>query len=166
MFTLVGVITNTHGIKGGVKVYPYTYDVNRFNEYGSVYLGDEKEKVHIENVSFHKNLVILNFEEYNNINEVLKFKEYEIFIKSEDRKELEENQFYLGEILDIEVFDINNNYLGKVNEIIRGPKNDVYVIKNENITGLVPAVREFIKEVDTEKNKMTIDPIEGMFSED
>lgn len=165
MYTLVGAVANTHGIKGGLKIYPFTYDNNRFLEYEKVFIGEDKEEVHIKTVSFHKNLVILTFEEYDNINDVLKFKDKELFIKSEDKKELDEDSYYIGDILFAKVFDKNNNYLGTVTEIIQGAKNDVYVIKSEKKEGMVPAVKEFVKKVDLNNNRIIIDPIEGMFNE-
>lgn len=166
MYTIVGVITNSHGIKGGVKVYPYTFDNNRFKEYGEVYLGDEKEKVHIKNVSFQKNLVLLTFEEYDDINQILKFKDCDIFIKDEDRKELDNDNYYLGDILGSEVYDQNEEFLGNIVEILQGASNDVYVVKNKNIIGNIPAVKEFIKEVDTTNKIIRINKIEGLFNED
>ena len=166
MYTIVGVITNSHGIKGGVKVYPYTFDNNRFKEYGEVYLGDEKEKVHIKNVSFQKNLVLLTFEEYDDINQILKFKDCHIFIKDEDRKELDNDNYYLGDILGSEVYDQNEEFLGNIVEILQGASNDVYVVKNKNIIGNIPAVKEFIKEVDPTNKIIRINKIEGLFNED
>lgn len=166
MYTIVGVITNSHGIKGAVKVYPYTFDNNRFKEYGEVYLGDEKEKVHIKNVSYQKNLVLLTFEEYDDINQILKFKDCDIFIKDEDRKELDNDNYYLGDILGSEVYDQNEEFLGNIVEILQGASNDVYVVKNKNIIGNIPAVKEFIKEVDTTNKIIRINKIEGLFNED
>lgn len=163
MYTIVGVVTNTHGIKGALKVYPYTFDNNRFNEYGEVYIGEEKLLVHISEVSFYKNLVILNFKEFDNINQVLKYKEAEIYIKTENRKKLEKDNYYLADLLGCEVYDEDNNFYGHLDEVIQGASNDVYVIKNKSKLGYVPAVKEFIKEVDIDNKKIIIKPIEGMF---
>lgn len=95
----------------------------------------------------------------------MKFKEKDIFIKSEEKKELDEDSYYIGDILFSDVYDTDNNYLGTVAEIIQGAKNDVYVIKGENSEGMVPAVKEFVKEVDVKNKTIIVDPIEGMFNE-
>ena len=165
MYTLVGIITNSHGVKGGIKVFPYTYDKNRYKEYKKVYLGEEKEMVTIKSVSFQNNLVLLTFEEYNNINNILKFKNAEIFIKTEDRKVLEEGNYYLSDILGAKVYDLEENFLGEVVDIMQMSANDIYVIKNDNFVGNIPAVKEFIKEVDVENKTIHISPIKGMFDE-
>lgn len=166
MYTIVGVIINSHGIKGGVKVYPYTFDNNRFYEYVDLFIGDEKIPVHIKDVSFYKNLVILTFKEFDDINQILKFKDSDLYIKTKDRKALEDGNYYIGDILACKVYDESGNYLGEIREIIQGAANDVYVIKNKQITGNVPAVKEFIKEVDIVNKKIIIKPIEGLFNED
>lgn len=165
MYTLVGVITNTHGVRGNVKVFPYTFDVTRFEDYGRLFIGEDKELVNIKRVSYYKNLVILNFEEYSDINEVLKFKEKSLYIKSEDEAKLDEGNYYISDILGCEVYDESENYIGIITEINQGASNDVYVVKGEKLRGNIPAVKEFIKKVDTDAKRIIISPIEGMLNE-
>lgn len=165
MYIKVGSITNSHGIRGSVKVYPHTYDVERFNEYEKLFIGVEKIKVHIKEVSFYKNLVILTFEEFDDINQILKFKDQGLFILEEDRKDLDEDIFYLDEIINSKVVDLDNNYLGEVVEIINNAANDIYVIKKDGKNYYIPAVKEFIKNVDVDNKTITINPIKGMFDE-
>lgn len=165
MYTQVGVITNTHGVKGSVKVYPYTFDVTRFEEYGQLFVGDDKELVNIKSVSYFKNLVILSFEEYSDINEVLKFKESKIYIKSTEEAVLDEGYYYISDIIGCKVYDQSNNYLGIITEVIQGASNDIYIVKSEKLQGQLPAVKEFIKNVDIDKKEMIVAPIEGMFNE-
>lgn len=64
----VGVISSTHGVRGEVKVYPTTDDVNRFKKLKTVILdtGREQMTLSIESVKFFKNMVILKFKEFNN----------------------------------------------------------------------------------------------------
>ena len=69
-YLMVGVIANTHGVRGEVKVYPTTDDVNRFKKLKEIYMGDEKAPLHIQSVKFQKNMVILGFKEYTSLNEV------------------------------------------------------------------------------------------------
>lgn len=165
MFTLVGIITNTHGIKGNVKVFPYTFDVSRFEEYGQVYLGENKELVTIDKVSYFKNLVILEFKEYSDINDVMKFKDSRIYIKSEDEAKLPDGNYYLSDILGCSVYDKSGKYLGTVTDIVQGASNDVYVVESENLRGSLPAVKEFIVNVDIGKKEIIVSPIKGMFNE-
>lgn len=163
MFTLVGIVTNTHGIKGGLKVYPYTYDINRFSEYGEVYIGEEKKLVHIESVSTYKNLVILNFEEFDDINQVLKYKDAEIYILTKNRKVLEEGNYYIADLVGCEVYGEDGTYFGILTQVYQGLANDVYHVEGPSQKGDIPAVKDIILDVDVENKKITIKAIKGLF---
>ena len=78
----IGVISSTHGIKGEVKVYPTTDDVNRFKKLKEVYLDTGKEKLtlHPESVKFFKQFVILKFKEFGNINEIEQFRNKSLLV--------------------------------------------------------------------------------------
>lgn len=158
----IGKITNTHGIKGELKVYPLTDDIKRFDLLEKAYLGEEKIPVNLESVKYHKNLAILKFKEYNNINEVLDLKDYYIYVDEDGRVELPEGHFFIYEILDSQVFDLDDNPLGFLRDIIQGPGNDVYLIKDGEKEYLIPAVGEFVKKIDLENKRIYIQPIEGM----
>lgn len=158
----IGKITNTHGIKGELKVYPLTDDIKRFDLLEKAYLGEEKIPVNLESVKYHKNLAILKFKEYNNINEVLDLKDYYIYVDEDGRVELPEGHFFIYEILDSQVFDLDENPLGFLRDIIQGPGNDVYLIKDGEKEYLIPAVGEFVKKIDLENKRIYIQPIEGM----
>jgi 16S rRNA processing protein RimM len=70
-FLRVGVISSTHGIKGEVKVFPTTDDVNRYKDLKEVFLDTGKGRIlmELEQVKFHKNMVIVKFKGYDNIND-------------------------------------------------------------------------------------------------
>lgn len=163
-YTAIGKITNTHGLRGEVKVYPLTDDAKRFDLLESAYLGDEKIQVEVEGVKYQKNLVILKFKEYSHINEIENFKDYYIYVDEEERVELPKDHFFIYEILNSEVFDLDMNFIGDLIDVIQGSGNDVYVVEDRQNKKeyLIPAVKEFIKKVDIEDKKIYIDPIEGM----
>lgn len=82
----VGVISSTHGVRGEVKVYPTTDDVNRFKKLKTVILDlgrGEQMTLNIESVKFFKNMVILKFKEFININEIEKVQGQDLLIKRE-----------------------------------------------------------------------------------
>lgn len=161
---VVGKIINTHGIRGEVKVFPLTDDVKRFDLLNYAYIGEEKIKVHLESVKYYKNLAILKFEEYSNINEIEKFKNELIYIDEKERIVLPENHFFIYELINSKVFDTEMNLIGILTDIIQNASNDVYVIKDDKVKKeyLIPAVKKFIIEVDIKNKKIIIDPIEGM----
>ncbi|MDR7856357.1 ribosome maturation factor RimM [Tissierella sp.] len=163
-YTIVGKIINTHGIKGEVKVFPLTNNINRFDFLKIAYIGEEKIRVQIEKVKYHKNFVILKFNGFNDINEILSFKDNYIFVDEEGLVKLPENHFFIYDLVGSQVIDIESNIVGTIKDVIQGASNDVYVIKNieGNKEYLIPAVKQFIIDVNIVDKKIIINPIEGM----
>ena len=95
----VGVISSTHGIKGEVKVFPTTDDVQRFQKLKKVFLDTGKAYVELEigGVKFFKNQVILKFKGYDSINEIEKYKGMDLLVSREDAIPLGENERTGGE---------------------------------------------------------------------
>lgn len=90
----VGAITQTHGIKGEVKVFPMTDDVSRFKNMKGLILDTGKERITLEVTSARpqKNLVILKFKEYDNINDVERFKGCGLYVTKENRVKCENDE--------------------------------------------------------------------------
>lgn len=158
----VGKIINTHGIKGDVKIMPLTEDKNRFKKLEYIYIEGIEEKMFIEKVWFKKNFPILKLKGYNNINDVLKFKEKYLLIDETQKVELSEDEYFIYDMIGLEVYDNEKNKIGAIKDVLKPGANDVYVVKNGNKEYLIPAAKEFIKKVDIEAGKMIIQPIEGM----
>lgn len=162
MYTCIGKIINTHGIKGAVKVYPYTDDIHRFEQLDMVYVGEEKELLHARHAGYLKSMVLLEFEEFDNINQVLYLKDQMLFIKDEDRLTLEDGRHYISDLIGLAVKDESGTVLGKLIEVYEGTANDVYYVETSRGVGGIPAVREFILEINIKEKFMVIRPIEGM----
>lgn len=160
----VGKIINTQGIKGEVKVYPLTDNISRFDKLEKVYIGEEKTLVYIEKNWSKKNFVILKFAGYDNINEVLKFKNEYLYIEENDKVKLEEGSYFIFDIVGCNVMDIKGNKIGVVTQVITNTGNDIYTIKDKgnNKEYLIPAVKQFIKKVDIKNKEIVIEPIEGL----
>ena len=161
----VGFITQTHGIRGEVKVYPTTDDVNRFNELKKAYI-DSKEglvPVKISGVRYFKNLVILKFKGINNINDVEKYKKCPLLIDREDAVPLEEGEYFITDILGLKVVTDDDKELGTVKDVLQTGANDVYVIQTEdNKEILIPAIKQCILGVDLENKEMKVHLLEGL----
>ena len=159
----VGKIINTHGIKGGLKVIPLTDYDERFEELEWVYIEGLKDKFYITSVSYQKSNLIINFKGYQDINLVEKFKGKYLLIDETQRRELPEDTFYISDIIGLEVYTVENQYLGKVKDVIQAGSNEVYLIQSqEGKEIMIPSVKEFIPEIDLEKKRITVNPIEGM----
>lgn len=164
----VGKIVNTHGIKGDVKVLPLTDDIKRFEKLKSVYIEDDKSCIQIERVWYSKGFVMLKFRGYNNINDVLKYKDKYIVIHEKDAIKLPEDSYFIHQIIGITVFCTDGRELGEIVEVLQPGSNDVYVIKGMDINNstekeyLIPAIKDVVKYINIEDKKMIIEPIEGL----
>lgn len=161
----VGVITTTHGVRGEVKVYPTTDEPERFLELDYVLLdtGRELRKLEIKNVKFFKNLVILKFKGVDNINDIEKYKGRDLWIPREEGQELEEDEYYIADLLGMSVVLEDGQELGTLKDVMETGANDVYIIDSaEHGEVLLPAIKECILDVDLEKNVMTIHLMKGL----
>lgn len=163
-YTIIGKIINSHGIKGEVKIYPFTDDMDRFIDLKKVYIGDSKKEVHLKTVKFHKGFPIIGFDEFDDINQILNLKDQLIYVDDKDRIKLPEDHYFIYDLVDCEVFDTTNNKIGQIIDVLQNVSNDVYVVKDEfsHKEYLIPAVKQFVKLVDVENKKIVINPIEGM----
>lgn len=159
----VGVITSSHGIKGEVKVYPTTDDNARFKELKKCYLSNGKETLEVSCTSckFLKNMVILKFKEYDNINDIERFKNYDILVDREDAVALQDGEFFICDVLDADVYDQNDDKIGTLQDVLETSANDVFVVKKDDGGEiLIPVVPEFVYDVDTENRKVKVKTFE------
>lgn len=161
----VGVITQTHGVRGEVKVFPTTDDVNRFKKLKQVILdtGKETMPLEIQSVKFFKQFVILKFKGIDNINDIEKYKRCSLYVTREHAVPLEEDEYFIADIIGMEVCTEDGNIFGTLKDVIETGANDVYVIENaEHGEVLVPAIKECIRSVDIEKGQMMIHLMDGL----
>ena len=161
----VGVITQTHGVRGEVKVFPTTDDVNRFKKLKQVILdtGKETMPLEIQSVKFFKQFVILKFKGIDNINDIEKYKRCSLYVTREHAVPLEEDEYFIADMIGMEVCTEDGNIFGTLKDVIETGANDVYVIENaEHGEVLVPAIKECIRSVDIEKEQMMIHLMDGL----
>lgn len=161
-YIAVAEVLNTHGIKGCLKMRPLTDNIERFDEDICYYLGDKKVKVNIQNYRMYKGFLYIDFEEFNDINEVLGFKKQYLYIDEKDRYELKDGSFYIDDLIGLKAY-FNGEYIGDLVDVISIYSNDVYVIKNDEKEFMIPAVKEFIKKIDLENGLIDVVIIEGMW---
>ena len=161
----VGVVTSVHGIKGEVKVFPTTDDSRRFKKLKQVYLDTGKEMLplEIEGVKFFKQMVILKFKGYENPDDVMKFRQKELWIDRKDAVRLSKDEYFIADLIDMEVCDEEGKLIGTLKDVISTSANYVYAEeKPECREVLFPAIRHCVLDVDTEARKMTVHVMEGL----
>lgn len=161
----VGVITTTHGIRGEVKVFPTTDDAKRFLDLKEIILdtGKEKKTLHIERVKFFKNLVILKFKEFDNINDVEMYRQKGLFVTRENAVPLEENEYFIADLIGLSAVSDEGEDLGELADVLQTGANDIYVVKKAGAADiLVPAIKDCIKNIDLEAGRIEIHLLPGL----
>ena len=112
----------------------------------------------------HKRLILFTFEGITSRDGAEALNNAEILIERSALPDLEEGEYYWTDIIGLDVFCINETYLGSVESVIPTGSNDVYVIKNRENgrETLVPAIHSVITEIDIEKSIMRVDLPEGL----
>lgn len=161
----VGVISSTHGVRGEVKVYPTTDDPERFLDLDEVTLDAGREQIvlEIQNVKFFKNMVILKFKGYDNINDIEKYKGRDLLIRRDQAVELDEDEYFVTDLIGLRVEAEDGTVLGELKEVMPTGANDVYIVQQENRKEiLLPAIKDCILDVDLEQGIMKIHVMDGL----
>ena len=158
----VGVITSPHGLRGDVKVFPTTDDVNRFKKLKTVILdtGREQMTLSIESVKFFKNMVILKF---HNINDIEKYKGKDLLIRRDQAVKLAPNENFITDLIGLKVVTDEGEEFGTLTDVLQTGANDVYVIKSlEGKEYLFPAIPQCILDVNLETQTVTVHILDGL----
>lgn len=161
----VGVITQTHGIRGEVKVFPTTDDPARFERLRKVTLdtGRESLELEIEKVRFSKQFVIVKFKGLDDINQVERYKRCPLLVRREDAVPLEEDEYYIADMIGIRVETEDGEAFGTLKDVIETGANDVYIVETSSHGEvLIPAIKECILEVDIEAGRMVVHLLDGL----
>jgi len=161
----VGVITQTHGVHGEVKVFPTTDDPERFLDLEYVFLdtGKEKMKLTIQSVKFFKQFVILKFKGINNINDIERYKRCALLVDRENAVELEEDEYFIADMIGMNVLTEDGEIFGMLKDVIETGANDVYIINSKKHGEvLIPAIKECILDVNVKEGKMLVHLMDGL----
>lgn len=152
---VVGQIINTHGLRGEMKVMPLTEDMRRFDYLEYVILKGQKIKV--EGVKYFKDKVILKLQGINSIEEAEKLKRTYLEIEREDAIELEEDEYFIVDLVECTVVDTEGFEYGKIKDVIQTPSNDVYWVQGKKEV-LVPVLKDIVLDINMDEKLITIRP--------
>lgn len=161
----VGAILDTHGLKGEVKVFPTTDDASRYDDLKDVILIDKEKKqipLTVEAVRYFKNLVIVKFKGIGHINDVEKYKKCNLYVTRENAVELEENEYFVADLIGLKVISDEGEMLGEIADVLTTGANDVYIVRGGKEELLIPAIKQCILEVSLEDRTMKVHLLDGL----
>ena len=161
----IGQIVNTSGLKGILKIKPFTDDIKKFSNLKTIYIKTKSglTEFKIEQVRYVKNMVMLKLAGIDTVEEAEKYRNLYIKILRDQEEELEEGSYYVVDILGCKLNTDANQELGKIVDVFQTGSNDVYVVKDEQGKQiLLPAIKQVIKNVDIKNKIITVHLLEGL----
>lgn len=161
----IGQIVNTFGIKGMVKVKPFTDNIERFSNLEKIYIKNKSGQTEykIQEVKYHKNMVLIKFEGIENPEQADLLRNSYLIVDRETEEPLEAGRYYIVDMIGLDVFTDDNEYLGKLEDIYNTGSNDIYVVKNKlGKQVLLPAIEDVIKNIDMDNKKVIVHLIPGL----
>ena len=159
----IGKIVSPHGIKGQIKVYNYSRR-DRFEDISEITI--DKKTFNIESITSVKNMVILKVHGIDDRNSAEALRGKDVFMDEKYLDELKEDEYLIRDLIGLDVFRDESSSIGKVIDVLQYGPSDTYEIKlNNGKMAYIPAVKEFIKDVDLEKG-ITIETIPGLIDDE
>lgn len=161
----VGKISGTHGIKGHLKVFSYSGNIESLQHSGTVLFklktGQLQEHC-IKSVSAHAGGFIVSLADFDDINQVLSLVGGELCLKRSQLPEPAEDEYYWRDLIGLKVVTSQGVELGQIADIFETGSSDIYVVRNADKEYLIPAIADVISHVDIPGNKMVITPLDGL----
>lgn len=161
----VGKISSTHGIRGHLKVFSYSGNIESLQHSGSVFLKNKSgllQEHMIKGVSPHAGGFILSLGSFDDINQVIPLVGSEICLKRSQLPEPEEDEYYWRDLLGLTVVTDQGIELGRIADIFETGSSDIYVVRSDHNEYLIPAIADVISKVDIAGNRMVITPLDGL----
>ena len=161
----IGVITEPHGVKGEVKVYPTGDDVDHLKKVKEIYMSgkDGYELMHCCGMKKQNDRIILQFREITDRDMAEKLRKRELFVDRAHAVPLHEDEYYISDLEGLEVYE-EGELIGKLVEVMQTGANDVYEVTAEDGRKLlVPVIPQVVLTIDDETDTVLIRPMEGLF---
>lgn len=161
----VGKIVNTHGLRGEVKVVPWTDYPEVFEDIETVYIKKKSdfERLDIAGIKYQKNNLIIRFAQLKDINEAEKYKNRVLYAERASLGELPEGVYYIADLIGLDVVKEDGEKVGIISDVFNTGSNDIYEVKREGQKNLLlPVIDDVVLNIDVENKKVTVRMMEGL----
>lgn len=169
MDVVVGRLGRPHGVHGEISVEVRTDDPeNRFAIGAKITVKENNKKLTVASTRWHLSRLLIKFEEIQDRTQVDAVRGKLLVVEVDPNEAtLENNEFYEFQLIDLEVFNTNNEKLGVVKEVLPGSAQALIVVKTlDNKEVMVPFVNQLVPEVDIKNKRVVINPPSGLFDEE
>ena len=164
-FLEIGKFVGTHGVRGMVRIQPWSDDGEFLTQFKKFYLENGKTKIEMSKITPHGNVVIAQVKGIDSIEEAEKLRNQVLYIKRDDAH-LPEGRYFVSEIIGSSVYDADTNaLLGTLSDVSPTGANDVWHIKSGDKEYLLPAIPDVIVDVDINNDKVIVRPLKGIFDD-
>ena len=168
-YIFVGIIGKTTNIDGSLTIVPLTTFPDRFKEMKEFFLTKEYSSpmtVKVQSITYNKKKIIVKLEGINSIEKAQEIMGYRITVHKDDKTDLPEDYYYHEDLKECKVYSSEGEELGQLINVLEMSSNDIYVVDYKGKELLIPAISQFVKEIDIEKRKITVSLINGMLPDE
>lgn len=161
-FFVVGRVLRPHGLRGEVRIALETDHPERLQPPLTLYFGPMRIAYAIAGVRFDRGEMLLKLEGVDSRTEAEALRGLEVAILAEEAAPLQPGEYYVHQIIGLEVWTKGGRHLGQVVEVLETGANDVYVVHGPGGEVLIPAIRDVVMGIDLPGGRMVIRPLEGL----
>ena len=165
----VGVVVGTHGLRGDIKVRLRSGDPELLQNIAQVHLALPRGnllKLRIIRQAAHKNQILLRFAGYESINLVEPLVGGQLLLRQDQLPDLEDDEYYWNQLDGLQVIDVTRGELGSLVDLFSSSAHDTYIVRGEFGEVLIPAVKQFVQDIDLERRIMRVDLPDGLIQEE
>lgn len=159
---LLGKVTKPHGIRGEVKVYPYSGEPENFIQYSRVLLSSSNNadpvEYRIKRARVQKNLVLLQLEGCDNRNDAEALVQSQLYVHEDELPEPDKDEFYLRDLEGKQVVTEQGQLIGRVSAILSNAGQDLVQVTDGKNEYVIPLVPEFLVSIDENEVRVTLPP--------
>lgn len=165
-FLEAGKIVGTHGVRGEIRVNPWSDTPDFLSDFKTLYFNEGKESIKVK-CRPHKNIVLMTVSGIDNVEEAEKLRGKVLYINRDDVA-LPEGKNFVQDLIGCKVLDTDdkNVVYGEIKDVFKTGANDVYTVKKDGKEYLVPVIDSVVVEKNVDEGYVLIRPMKGLFDDE